>query len=153
MLFTFLLLSCLRHVACVQQQSVTTDGFLGQKKINGVLEIQLDMELQGLKNDVKMIKYILFLFLFPQTPANANGNTERLPLLYLTFASLLSCFDPNHPTLAAYQATLSDLLPRCGFFVDGCSFLHFIELNSRQVRRIPQISYRAGASHRETIKP
>lgn len=41
--------------------------------------------------------------------------------------------------------------PRCGFFVNGGSFLHFIELNSRQVRRIPQISYQALASHRETI--
>lgn len=40
--------------------------------------------------------------------------------------------------------------PRWGFSVTGCSFLHVvhvcIELNSRQVRRIPQISYRALAS-------
>ena len=43
--------------------------------------------------------------------------------------------------------------PRRGFFVNGCSFPHFIELNSRQVRRIPQISYQAPASHGETIKP
>lgn len=43
--------------------------------------------------------------------------------------------------------------PLWGFFVNGCSFPLFIDLNSRQVRRIPQISYQALASHRETIKP
>lgn len=72
---------------------------------------------------------------------------------YMTMASFLSCFDPVLPTWTVYQAPVSDLHPACGFFVNGCSLPHFIELNSGQVRRIPQIRYQALESHRETIKP
>lgn len=43
--------------------------------------------------------------------------------------------------------------PHWNFLVSCCSFLHFTELNSRQVRRISQISSHALASYRETIKP